>query len=165
MTQVLLAEAYNPSEMGSLGRAAYMLHRQIKFPLEYDPAVDKMLSADHDRLLSWDYNHFRECCRRFLNTGELGIGSWVRSVREKELFEFLKAALKADRLVDWTGCRVLGTVHRGNGYPVYTLQLFSNQSGCEVFSEDFAPNVKGFAEGWDDPLMTTFGFYHQVRSR
>ena len=142
MRQVMQAQAYRYGAMGSLGDASYMLIRQVNFPAEYDPAVDEFMTADDDRLLSWDYDHTRACFKKYTGSGELRFGEWAQGASEEDLMECIKALLKADRLIDWTGCRVLGTVHRGNGYPVWTLQLFANKSGVKVYSGPFAPNVE-----------------------
>ncbi len=146
MPQVIIAELYDPYRLSSLGNAEYMLLRQENFPLDYDEALgDKRASADHDRLLMWDHDHFRGVCKKHLNTGELGIGHWIRNASVPECLAFVKDALKADTKIEWTGFRVTGTVNRSNGYPVYTLELFhkGEKSETEVYSDEFAPNVSG----------------------
>ncbi len=143
--QVLIAQPYDPYRLSSLGDAAYMLIRQEDFPLDYDEwRGDKKTCADHDRLLMWDYDHFRAACDKHMQTGECGICSWARKATKEAVFAFLKAALKADEAVEWTGFRITGTVNRWNGYPVYTLELFSKgkESNTKVYSGDFAPNVQ-----------------------
>lgn len=51
--------------------------------------------------------------------------------------------LKADKTIAWSGYRVLGTVNRGNGYPVWTLEIFAKgpDSDTEVYTGQVAPNV------------------------
>jgi hypothetical protein len=145
--QVMLAQPYDPWELGSFGHASYMLIKQFQYPLNYDEHKDKHSSADHDRLLMWNYDHFRKVLKEHVGTGELGIASWAQEQFGEKVLAFVEAALKPhlgdeNRHVKWTGCRILGTVNRSNGYPVYSLQLFANVTGVEVYDDDFAPNVK-----------------------
>jgi hypothetical protein len=88
---------------------------------------------------------------------------WLQSASKKPLMAFIIEALKVDQTdpeTEWTGCRILGTVNRSNGYPVYSFQLFANKSKAKVYSGQCAPNVKGFGKkdkrnavmsvaGWD----------------
>lgn len=147
------AEAYRWGAMGSLGDASNMIMRQFNFPAVFVPNVDDIASADSDRILGWDYNHFRAVLKKYVGTGEGAIGSWVRQEyqtgmepTDQVVMDFIKEALKISENhpgVDWTGWRITGTVHRGNGFPIYTLSLFANRSGVEVYSDEMAPNVEG----------------------
>ncbi len=160
MPQVLIAERYNPTELGSLGHATYMLICQNKFPLDYE-VTDHKTSADHDRLLMWDYEHFRMTCKEYLGTGELGIPAWAQSQHPEKVLEFIKAAMKADPKIKWTGHRILGTVNRSNGYPVYSLELFAKGKGSKtkVYTGENAPNVKGYGK---TRVYHNYGGYFEV---
>jgi len=141
--RVYLAEPYQYGEMGSLGKASGMLIRQFHFPFEYTDNMDQLLHADHDRLYQQDYKRASECIKKHTGTGELGLGSWAMGATDDEILAFLKEILEADQDVNWTGFRILGTVHRSNGGPVWSLQLFakSPDTDTEVFSGQNAPNV------------------------
>jgi hypothetical protein len=142
---MMKAEPYRPYAMGSTGNASNMYIRQFNFPAEWDRDVDKITSADSDRLLSWDYDGFRKTLQKHIGTGEGAIGDWTRNATDEEAMAFIKEALKvAENYPDvvWTGYRVTGTVHRGNGFPIYTLTLFANRSGVAVYSDELAPNVE-----------------------
>jgi len=147
MSQVYPALPYAPCCLGSLDRTAYMLLRQYCFPDIFNNQLDRHMIADSDRIFSWDYDHARRCFKQYTGTGELGLESWIRSVSDEKAMEFLKDILKADVRVQWTGYRVMGSVHQGNGYPVWTLELFAKHpdSGTEVYSGENAPNVRGVA--------------------
>jgi len=145
MNRVFTAAPYVYGQMGSLGRAAYMLIRQFQFPDTYDDR-DIHISADHDRCFQWDRVHAQQCCARHLKTGELGIEGWVGRASEEQVIAFLKDILKTEeRFPDavWTGFRVLGSVHQGNGFPVFTLELFAKhaESDTQVYTGAVAPNV------------------------
>lgn len=144
--RVYQASPYNPGEMGSLGRASYMLLRQFQFPDEYDSDFDKLITADHDRCMSWDYEHARRCFNEYTGTGELGLEGWLGRQADEKIMAFLKDILKADASVKWTGYRIMGSVHRGNGYPVWTLELFAKHpdSDTKVYTDSQAPNVCGY---------------------
>ncbi len=145
MPKVYTAQPYSFGEMGSFGKAEYMLLRQHQFPDTYDDR-DILITADHDRCFMWDHDHARKCCTRHLKTGEMAIGDWVMRSSEEKVTAFLKDILKADEQypgVVWTGFLVLGTVNRSNGYPVFSLALFAKhpESETEVYSGPDAPNV------------------------
>lgn len=169
--KVLQAEAYRYGAMGSSGNANNMLMRQFQFPAEFDRHVDVMMSADSDRLLMWDYDGFRKTLEKFLGKGEGAIGEWVRrswegktEATDEQVMAFIIEALKAKEQhpdVVFTGWRVTGTVHRGNGFPIYTLSLFANRSGVAVYSDESAPNVE---EVRMDKLFGVFGLRSTCRS-
>lgn len=158
MKEVLMANPYTSrTDLGSLGNAEYVLIRQHNFPHFYNDS-DVVLSADHDRCLMWDRRHALDCCQRHMGNGELYIQTFVSTASPSVVLDFLKDLLKANPEKNWTGWRVMGTVNRSNGYPVYSLQLFANNSGVEVYSSQSAPNVRnsdkmvhdwGFC--WDEP--------------
>ena len=156
------AEGYRSAAMCSLGDANNMFIGQFNFPAEYTDE-DKFIQADSDRILSWDYDGFRKTLMKFVGSGEMAIGGWVGGSRSGEIeatneniTAFIKEALKADSAcpgVEGTGWQVTVTVHRGNGFPIYTLSLFANRSGVKVYSDQLAPNVdRGDENGlwiWD----------------
>ena len=142
MKEVFIANPYTLStDMGSLGDASYVLIAQYQFPHFYDEK-DNLFGADHDRCFTWDYQHARECCTRHMKSGEGHIATFARTSNPELVLAFIQDILKANPKVKWTGWRVMGTVNRRNGYPVYTLELFANNSGVEVFSGPLAPNVR-----------------------
>lgn len=164
LREVLLAEPYRPRAMSSLGNASHMLMRQHEFPHYYDPAVDKMEHADHDRCLQWDYSHASRCFKEHLGTGDGGLASWIQSASVEKVFAFLKDILKVEERhpnVKWTGYRITGTVNRSNGFPVWSLELFSNKSGVETYSGPMAPNVK--LSKTEDFFMDHFGGFAELR--
>jgi len=151
-SKIRKAEGHSWGEMGSFGKASNMLMRQFNYPAEYDNKKDVLRSADSDRLLDWDYAGFRATLKKHLGHGEMSIGELIRAtdsagnyiMSDADVFAFIKEALKTEEQnpgVEWTGYRVTGTVNRSNGYPIFTLSLFANLSGVEVYSGDFAPNV------------------------
>ena len=141
--QVLMAEPFRYNALGSFGNAEYMLLRQHNFPLEYY-SNEKLHQADHDRMLMWDYEGFSRICREYFNSGELGIESFAQKASVEKIMSFLKDAFKADPLITWTGFRIMGTVNRSNGYPVFTLELFAKnpESDTKVYSGSSGANVK-----------------------
>ena len=153
MRQVMLAQPYDSGNLGSFGKAEYMLIKQSGFPLNYDEYRDKITNADHDRLLMWDHDHFRKVCQQHLGTGELGIPEFARSHPDHKVMAFVKAALKHEE-PHWTGFRITATVNRSNGYPVYTLELFANVTGVDVYSDQCAPNVRIPIEDEDGEGLT-----------
>lgn len=143
MQTVYKAEQPRCGAMGSFGDASYMLIRQHQFPHEYDPDLDKITGRDHDRIMQQDYEHGNRCFEEHTNTGDGGLQWWAEEATPEQIFAFLKDILKADEDVEWTGFRILGTVNRGNGYPVYTLQLFAKHpdSQTKVFDTENAPHL------------------------
>jgi hypothetical protein len=123
-----------------------MLLRQYQFPDTFEEN-EKHITADHDRCISWDSKHAMGCFKRHTGVGELGFESWLPRVDDVAIMAFLKDILKADPQVSWTGYRVMGTVNRGNGYPVWTLELFAKnpKSNTQVYTGPRAPNVRNRA--------------------
>lgn len=147
MYQVLMAKPYHYDAMSSTGNASSMLLRQSNFPNTYDKR-DVHTNADHDRCMGWDYKHALAACQKHMHTGDMGIGHWVQNLASHdEVIAFFVDILKADEQypgVKWTGFRLLGTVNRSNGFPVYTLELFAKHpdTDTEVYTGQDAPNVK-----------------------
>ena len=144
---VLVATPFKPMEMGSFGKAEYMLLRQHNFPYEYDEAKgDKHTHADSDRLSQWDYRHTAKAYERRRNLRGPGrMAGWALRSSPAEIMAFLIDVLKVAENypgVKWTGFRILGTVNRSNGYPVYTYELFAKGEGSDTktYSRSNAPN-------------------------
>ncbi len=129
--------------LGSFDRTSHMYIRQFQFPDEYDSSSDKMISADSDRCFQWDYEHARKCFTEHTGTGEMGIVEWAKNASDEQVLSFIADILKADPGIKWTGYRILGSVHQSNGYPVWSLSLFSkgDSSDTIVYSDENAPNV------------------------
>lgn len=155
MREVLMAEAYDPSEMGSLGKASLMLLRQWRFPHRYnEERGDYVTSADHDRINSWgDRWKLANDLIPMDGNWKVGIERFITQFPTAKVFEFVKTAMidpKSDAPArDWYGFRILGTVRRDNGYPIYSLELFArgqtakgNPTRTPTYSGPFAPNVK-----------------------
>jgi len=141
--RVYTANPYRDGEMGSFGKASYMLLHQFQFHDMYDSDLDKLITADHDRCMSWDFKHARRCFEEHTGTGELHFETWSRRQSNEKVISFLKDILKANTSVEWTGYRIMGGVHQGNGYPVWTLELFAKhpKSDTKVYTGSDAPNV------------------------
>ena len=125
MKEVFPAQPYQPRNMGSTGRAEYMLLRQFEFPDAYDEHLDILDFADHDRLLGRGGGNVEECFKRHIGTGSGGLQGWLENAADLQVMNFLKDLLGADSQVTWTGYRILGTVNRMSGFPVWTLELFA----------------------------------------
>lgn len=143
MHTVYQAEAYRSNAMGSFGDASYMLIRQHQFPYDYDPDKDKMIGRDHDRIMQQQFEHGIRCFQKHIGTGDMGLESWLQRATPEQVLDFLKDILNADASVEWTGFRILGSVHRGNGYPVWTLELFAKhpETSTKVFNTENATNL------------------------
>ena len=162
---VYQAESYRFGEMGSFGKASGMLLRQSKFPDTYTD--DELVwSSDHDRVIDWDYEHWKKCveqARDSMKNG--GLENWFQNGKVSDILAFLIDALKANEEgtdyadIKWTGFRVLGSVNRSNGYPVYSLQLFAKKRGSKtkVYSNSNAPNVKGHISSHNMVMMNNMG--------
>ncbi|MBI5654717.1 hypothetical protein HZC53_03640 [Candidatus Uhrbacteria bacterium] len=151
--QVLKAQAFNSREIGSLGNASLMFIRQFQFPDTYDP-LDGYVGVDHDHVMSEGRNRCIECLMRHTGFGELGLGDWARRTRDADekfyvvsdvkIIAFLKDFLQAEPGTNWTGYRITQTVNRGNGAPVWTLEIFAKHpdSKTKVYTGQDAPNVE-----------------------
>lgn len=160
MKQVMKAQPYRAGRMGSLGDAAHMLLRQYRFPDTYRD--DEVVSShDHDRIhldnmTRWSQivaKHFprdRAMEAHFPKDGVryVSLNAFLTTANERCVLRFLKELLSpyaGDH--PWTGFRILGTVNRSNGYPVYSLELFAKRrnSDTNVYTgdSDDAPNVEG----------------------
>jgi len=138
------ATPYQPCQLGSTGKASSMLLRQYNFPSTYDSELDKSNCSDHDRLMGYDNKHASACFLKHAGYTDWKFESWVRGASDRDIMMFLKDILRADPKVNWTGYRVLGTVHLRNGQAVYSLQLFAKHPKSEtiVYTGEDAPNVQ-----------------------
>lgn len=136
------AEAYREGALQSVGNAAQMYIRQFNFPGNDVDEKDMLLTRDHDHLLLHDIDRVETCIEEHTGNTDYYLGGWVRSTTDEKIIGFLIDVLSADIHVNWTGYRILGSVG-GNGYPVWTLQLFAKhpESKTEVFTGPNAPNV------------------------
>ncbi len=78
----------------------------------------------------------------------MGLGFWAQKATPEEILAFLKEVtqpclLETQQTLLWTGFRIMVSVHQGNGFPVYTLELFAKHAdtSTQVYSEANAPNV------------------------
>ena len=147
MKQVYKAQPYRSGQMGSFGNAACMLLRQYQFPDTYQDH-EHHVYWDSDRCFSSDFDNARRCFEKHTGTGELGFESWLSDAKDQQVIDFIVDILKADKNIKWTGYRALGSVHRGNGYPVWTLEVFAKDpaSDTKVYSGFTAPNVRSTSE-------------------
>lgn len=143
MRKVALAEPYSFTAMNSFGRASLMIIRQVEFPLTYRNC-EPLVSAYDDRCRQADWEHTETCYKKHV------VGcfqSWISQARESEVFEFLKDILKVEKTNPneiWTGFRILGSVNRSSGCPIYTFQLFARKTTkTKTYTGMIAPNVRG----------------------
>lgn len=146
--RVLTAEAYVPYAMSSTGNASGMLLRQYNFPDTY-AEKDKHVTADHDRVIMWDREHWDACIKRAKSIGDRSLEYWCEQGKAEDILTFLADLFSSETIgntkdIKWTGFRILGTVNRSNGYPVYTLELFAKHKDTKtkVYSTPMAPNVQ-----------------------
>jgi hypothetical protein len=157
--EVMKANPWEQHRFHSLGDAAYMLLGQHNFPLKYDCSKDKVHDADSDRCFMWDFEHASRCFKELTGGGEMAFDIFVRNSPPEKVMAFIKAILKADPKVKWTGWRVLGTINRATGYTVWSLSLFANYSGTKVYSSSFAPNVNGFEQRSEERSNQMLDYY------
>lgn len=140
--QVRKAEPYDPSETGSLGKASMMLFRQYRFPDTYD-RLDALYTVDHDIVMKYSYEHDEMCFKKHLHTGEMGLMDWFLKASDTGIMAFIKEYTDVEKHIEWSGYRVTMTVHRGNGAPVWTLELFAKHpdSDTAIYTGPTAPNV------------------------
>lgn len=142
MQQVFLAKPFKPNNMGSSGKAKEMIIRQYNFPNTYEDD-EKIEGAYSDRCFQWDYDHAEKCIKEHTGTGEGILESWFSKSKDTQIMAFIIDILKADKNVQWTGYRILGSVHLSNGSAVWYMQLFAKNpnSQTKVYSTLDAPNV------------------------
>jgi len=165
--RVLAAEPFRQNNknsytraLGSFGDAEYMLLRQSAFPDTYTKR-DVLMQADSDRLLEWDYKHTDEA---FLRRPGAGTGKimrmevWSPYAPGDEIRTFLIDVMKADPKINWTGFRIMGSVHKQTQYPVWHFELFAKhpKSATATYSGENAPNVS--VNGWRGPRASAEQF-------
>lgn len=144
MNQVSKAQPFEYDQMGSFGNASGMILRQYRFPDTYTNK-EKIETADHDRIVSYfGHEHWGECIQKAKwHMKNSGFERWLQEGAPDGILSFLVDVLKLDSNIKWTGFRILGTVNRSTGYPVYSLQVFAKdpKSKTKVYSNLNAPNV------------------------
>jgi hypothetical protein len=149
MQQVDVASEYNPREMEATGRASGMLIRQHRFPFTYGEG-EIVFSLDHDRVATEE--NFRQAVREIIPADREGrrpsLWAFFLKANPEIIRRFIAAVASphAHSYSDarWTGFRVLASINRGSGYPVWHLQLFAKRprSRTPVYSNEAAPNVQ-----------------------
>ncbi len=149
---VLVAQPYNSKRLNSLGDAKEMLISQYRFPYHYDVERDVLMAQYHDRL---GLDHAEACFEKYTDSSDQGFGNWVRQATHRQVMDCLKALLNASPSIKWTGYRILGSVHRGNGGLLWYLELFAKHpmSKAKVYSTENAPNVGPVQIGDDEELL------------
>lgn len=127
----------------SLGNASGKLVGQFKFPYEYRED-ETLLTVDHDRIMfEWDW---QGACKRHIPNG-VSLTTWIRRrAKPEDVLAFLCDLFdtaSSDPDTTFTGWRVLITINRSNGFPVYTMQLFArkNRGGTKVFTGPLGDNI------------------------
>jgi hypothetical protein len=144
MTKVFQANL--EGDMGSLGSASYKLLRQHNFPHEYDREKDELIGWDHDRIMDHiGYGRFQNIVKRYDPAKQYCVNSAASRMHYDDVMKMLAELLEVPTHKGWTGFRIMGTVNRSNGYPVYTIELFKNNTGVKTYTGSNAPNVKGFS--------------------
>jgi hypothetical protein len=144
MNRVDMAEPYRYMATGSLGDATAMYLSQYRFPFRY-ASNETVWSVDHDRIIGWNYDHWENLIKKYKEKmGDYGLETWFIHGKSSDLLAFIVEALETKTKNVWTGYRILCTVNKMNGNPVYTLQLFAKakDSTTPVYSSERAPNVK-----------------------
>lgn len=157
---VLEAEPFNANQTGSFGNASYMLLRQHRFPHDFEDH-ERLTGADSDRLAQWDRARYEAVMRERPQPEATGYQNWLQSCSPSRMLPFLVKLLGADSNVEWTGYRILVSVNKSNGYPVYSFELFAKdpRSATNVYSGHEAPNVKQTEREYVDKR----GFIHFPR--
>jgi len=137
--KVYPASPYKSCNLGSFGKASYMLVRQFNFPDTYDADLDKDISADHDRC-----EHASSCFKKHVAGGEIGFENWALTASNENIFNFLKDILQADSKISWTGFRIMGSLSH-TSRAIYSLALFAKHPSSDTLvytGENNAPNVR-----------------------
>lgn len=142
MPWVVPAYPNYPDALSSRSQASGILIRQYQFPLEYDDKLDRLVGVDHDRLVGRDGGRAERCFRRHTRIGEQCLDEWLKRATDEAVIAFLCDLMQEER-VGWTGYRVRGSVHQGNGWRVWRLELFAKHptSSTRCYTGSLAPNV------------------------
>ncbi|MFA5062159.1 MAG: hypothetical protein WC526_03360 [Patescibacteria group bacterium] len=128
------ATPFDPKETskGSFGDASHMLLRQFNFPEKFTPEKDRLTLCDHDRIMERHSQAATAIFRKYTGRGELALTDWLKSANDDKVMALLLELMQLDLpelgAIHWTGYRICYSVNRGNGYPVYTLELFVKRS-------------------------------------
>lgn len=105
-----------------------------------------MVYLDHDRILQHRGSEAMECFERHTGTGDMGFQGWLKrkEVTDRMVIDFLIKLTELATDVQWTGYRITSTVHQGEGFPIWQIELFAKHpdTSTEVFTGPHAPNVK-----------------------
>jgi hypothetical protein len=140
MKTVFMANNDYPGATGSAGTGSYILISQYNFPYEYSNE-DEIITQDHDHINNSHGDMLQTACTESFGNGEFGIGQFSRDAMPHNVMRFLKRVLRAEEGINWTGFRVMQTTNKNNGFPVFTLELFANKSGVNVYSGLSGPNI------------------------
>lgn len=158
-------------DMGSLGNASYRLYTQVNFPYEYDRDKDLLVSADHDRMQMWDYDRFKEFLKKVNEVASNSyLGDCFAQMGHQTALEILKFGLLPNEPKyqerEWIGYRVMGTVNRANGYPVWSLDIFSKHpdTDTKLYSGFNAPNVNR-PKGGSNRFFGEFECYEELNGK
>jgi hypothetical protein len=144
MEYMMKARKFKSGQFYSLGKAAYMIIRQHNFPYSYEPD-ESFETQDSDHVILRNFDQSRKCIAKHTkHVSEYSLDVWFEKASDSQIMEFIKEFIEADPKVNWTGYRVLGSVHQGDGWNIWTLQLFAKSpaSKTEVYSGKVAPNVE-----------------------
>lgn len=137
--KVFIAKPFRGDAVNSGEVILHMLLRQWNFPYMYT-GKDKMI-AKH--LHKCDRTHLTKCMSKFNNLNECCLVDFLQKEMNETVFIFTKDALCASSDINWTGYRILVTVHKTKAIPIILLEIFAKhpQSKIEVYSGMEAPNV------------------------
>ena len=137
---------YQEGALSCMLEIMYMLLRQYRFPEEYR-TKEKRLMIHSDGFQPWKHDHVCRCYKHHTGNDQTELESWLmeKETPNEKILEFLKDIFQADETTVWTGFRIMGSIHRGNHYPVWTFELFARNpySDTKVYTGDEAPNVRG----------------------
>ena len=149
---IKVSKANLTGDSNTCGDARNKLVRQYNFPFEYNSSLDKIIGADHDRMLELQYSEVMTVFKKHTGSGDLNFGHWCKTASPAKIFDLLldlfniytvggnNTELKKTL---WTGFRITCTINRSNGSPVYHLSIFakSKDSNTMVYTGNDAPNV------------------------
>jgi hypothetical protein len=143
MKQVDAANPYQDGELGTGGTADHMLLRQYEFPDTYDDNHEHLLTIDHDACMRKDHDHALMCIHQYTQRDRSSLDIWLEMASNNRILDFLKAILKADPDITWTGYRILGSASSLG--TIWTLELFAKDpyGATPVYTGMDSPNVRG----------------------
>ena len=159
-SHVLIAEPFRhgASHYSNAFPAEYMVVAQYNFPYDFNREKDEISSADSDRCFMWDNEWSNKA--PIIGTRQYGYEANLQTASGDDLIRLCqhmlgcgygchekdpekRAAAKAEWMAKkFTGARVLCTVNRSNGYPVYSFEVFNNVTKVKTYSgESRAENI------------------------